>query len=175
MEKICGIYKITNPKGKVYIGQSIHIYERWRHYKMLLCIDQPRLYNSLSKYRPDNHSFEILKRCLQRELNGLECFFINYYNSTDRYFGMNILEGGAKAKGLRHTKESKEKISLAHKGKKKSKEHCLKIGLSKIGNKNCVGRKYSTESLKKMSDTRKGKRPLNGKLVPVILDECEDE
>ena len=28
MEKICGIYKITNPKGKVYIGQSIDIEKR---------------------------------------------------------------------------------------------------------------------------------------------------
>lgn len=30
-EKICGIYKITNKiNGKVYIGQSIDIYDRWK-------------------------------------------------------------------------------------------------------------------------------------------------
>jgi predicted GIY-YIG superfamily endonuclease len=29
-----GIYKITNPIGKVYIGQSTNIFHRWdKHYK----------------------------------------------------------------------------------------------------------------------------------------------
>ena len=29
-----GIYKITNPNGKVYIGQSIDIDKRWNKYKV---------------------------------------------------------------------------------------------------------------------------------------------
>lgn len=24
-----GVYKITNPSGKIYIGQSVDIYNRW--------------------------------------------------------------------------------------------------------------------------------------------------
>ena len=33
-EKICGIYKITNLiNGKVYIGQSQDIYERWAEHQ----------------------------------------------------------------------------------------------------------------------------------------------
>lgn len=45
------IYKITNPiNGKCYIGQTInHPKHRWRKYKNLKCIDQPKLYNALKK------------------------------------------------------------------------------------------------------------------------------
>lgn len=34
-KSIIGIYKITNPKGKSYIGQSINIYRRFKEYKNL--------------------------------------------------------------------------------------------------------------------------------------------
>lgn len=34
-EKICGIYKITSPSGKVYIGQSNNIIKRWITYKSI--------------------------------------------------------------------------------------------------------------------------------------------
>jgi hypothetical protein len=35
-----GIYKIINPKGKTYIGQSINIEKRWNGYKKLHCKGQ---------------------------------------------------------------------------------------------------------------------------------------
>jgi predicted GIY-YIG superfamily endonuclease len=31
--KICGVYKITNPEGKSYIGQSKDVYSRFEHHK----------------------------------------------------------------------------------------------------------------------------------------------
>ena len=47
-----GIYKITNPKEKVYIGQSIDIEKRWkRYYYTLNCKSQTALYRSLKKTR----------------------------------------------------------------------------------------------------------------------------
>ena len=33
MKKITGIYKITSPSNKIYIGQSKNIYSRWNAYK----------------------------------------------------------------------------------------------------------------------------------------------
>jgi len=56
-----GIYKITNPKGKIYIGQSINIKRRFNEYKRLNCSQQPKIYNSLLKYGSDNHKFEIIE------------------------------------------------------------------------------------------------------------------
>ena len=32
---VVGIYKITSPSGKIYIGQSIDIQKRFKHYKQL--------------------------------------------------------------------------------------------------------------------------------------------
>ena len=40
MNKICGIYKITSPSNKIYIGQSININNRIVHYRNYICKDQ---------------------------------------------------------------------------------------------------------------------------------------
>lgn len=55
-----GIYKITSPTGKVYIGQSYDIPKRLSQYKNLHCKDQQRIYNSLMKHGVDAHSFGVL-------------------------------------------------------------------------------------------------------------------
>ena len=55
-----GIYKITNPSGKIYIGQSVNIDNRISSYKNLKCKNQTKLYRSLLKYTFENHIFEIL-------------------------------------------------------------------------------------------------------------------
>ncbi len=58
MKKIVGIYKITNPKGKVYIGQSVNIKKRWGDYKCLHnCKEQKMLYNSFIKYGVNNKGY----------------------------------------------------------------------------------------------------------------------
>ena len=58
--KVIGIYKITSPSNKIYIGQGIDIYIRWNEYKRLKCKRQPKLYASLKKHGVDNHKFEIV-------------------------------------------------------------------------------------------------------------------
>lgn len=70
-----GIYKITNPKGKVYIGQSINLKERERHYKTLNIKNQPKISNSIKKYGWDNHSFEIIEECDLNILSEREVFW----------------------------------------------------------------------------------------------------
>jgi hypothetical protein len=57
---IVGIYKITSPKNKIYIGQSWNIFKRWKAYKIYKGKGQPFLQNSFSKYGVENHKFEIL-------------------------------------------------------------------------------------------------------------------
>jgi group I intron endonuclease len=76
-----GIYKITNPKGKVYIGQSINIKKRFnryiKQYKHIFC--QPKIVNSLKKHGPNNHVFEIIEECSIEQLNGKEIYWKQYY------------------------------------------------------------------------------------------------
>jgi group I intron endonuclease len=83
-----GIYKITNPKGKIYIGQSINIDRRFKEYKKIQCSQSIKLYNSFQKYGVENHIFEILEECNTDQLNEKEEFYIKFFNSHIK--GLNI-------------------------------------------------------------------------------------
>jgi group I intron endonuclease len=77
-----GIYKITNPKGKIYIGQSINIEKRKRIYKFFKSYKNsigPKIYNSLSKYGWENHIHEIIEECSIEILNKRETYWKQYY------------------------------------------------------------------------------------------------
>ena len=94
-----GIYKITNPKGAIYIGQSKNVNERLTRYKKLQCCkSQHLLYRSFLKYGINNHSFEILVigEYTKDELNKLENGFILKFNSfrQNNKLGMNLTSGG---------------------------------------------------------------------------------
>ena len=94
-----GIYKITNPKGRIYIGQSKNIDERITRYKKLQCCKhQLFLYRSFLKYGVDNHSFEIILRgdFTKKELNTFESKFVKEYNSFNGWKdgGLNLTTGG---------------------------------------------------------------------------------
>ena len=104
MKKLSGIYKITNPNGKIYIGQSHDINNRFKMYKRLECKGQKYLYSSLIKYGCDSHIFEILEQCPPKDMNNLEIKYISYYNSTDRNLGMNLTSGGKNCKDSEETK-----------------------------------------------------------------------
>jgi len=83
-----GIYKITNPKGKIYIGQSINIERRFKEYKQLQCTQSKKLYNSLQKYGWKQHIFEIVEECSVNLLNEKEEYWIINFNS--HIVGLNI-------------------------------------------------------------------------------------
>ena len=82
-----GIYKITNPEGKVYIGQSKNIDQRFETYKKLECKSQLLLFNSLAKYGWYNHIFEIVEECNIEILNEKEQYYIKQYNCANE--GLN--------------------------------------------------------------------------------------
>ena len=113
----CGIYKITNPKGKVYIGQSVHIRARWLRYKKLHCKDQRLIYNSLVKYGVNSHNFEILEECSRELCNEREIYYIELYSSQDRACGLNIRAGGDN-----RSKFSKSTSELMTKNARRKKE-----------------------------------------------------
>lgn len=113
---IVGIYKITNPIGKVYIGKSINIGRRYSEYKRLKSKKQYKIYNSLLKYGFENHIFEIIEECSVEELNCRECYWITYYDSLNRDTGLNLdscdCEEGKSEKSVSDYTKSKISSSL---------------------------------------------------------------
>lgn len=107
-----GIYKITSPSGKIYIGQSWDIKKRLRGYK-----NTPRfchnkfLKRSLLKYGSKAHSFEIMYvfplDITQEVLDKYEYFYWEQYYSTG-FKMFNSREPGSNGK---HLNESKIKMS----------------------------------------------------------------
>ena len=117
--KICGIYKITSPTDKVYIGQSIDIYNRWNKHKKSIRYENKKrntaIYNSLKKHGVDAHKFEVIQSCPEQQLNELEKQWVDFYNSFNSELGLNSRDGGG-SRG-KFNEATKLKLSLSHKGK----------------------------------------------------------
>lgn len=96
MENNIGIYKISFLNSdRYYIGQSINIKNRIKYHKSNLKSDKhynKKLQRTYNKYGVNSMSFEILENCTQQELNKLELFYINKYNSYHN--GLNCSIGG---------------------------------------------------------------------------------
>lgn len=163
-----GIYKITSPLGRVYIGQSIDIELRFISYKKLKCKSQLRLHGSFLKYGVDSHVFEVIEECSFESLNERERYWQDVYDVLGKK-GLNchlvstkespkVLSKEMKLKisnsltGFRHTDESKAKISKGLIGRVVSKETREKISNS---NKN---KPFSDERRKKISESLKGRK-----------------
>lgn len=109
-----GIYKITSPTNKIYIGQSTNIENRWNdYYKMIRCKRQTRLYNSLKKYKPHNHIFEIIEECTEDKLLEKETYWKEYYN----VLGVPSLCCRMDGKGGKLSQSTKDKMSKNKLGK----------------------------------------------------------
>ena len=79
-----GVYRITNPKGFVYVGSSKDIVTRWKWYKKLRCTSQGKLCNSLKKYGVENHIFEVIEECDIKILLERELYYGSIYKCLQR-------------------------------------------------------------------------------------------
>jgi group I intron endonuclease len=144
-----GIYKITNPIGKIYIGQSIDIKKRFNAYKKLRCKNQPKIYNSFVKYGVENHIFEILEELDVQSLNKRERFWQKEFDVLNN--GLNCKLTNENDFNGSFCKETKEKMSNSAKVKVFTKEHRLNMSINRIGNKNGMfGKKQSEETKAKI-------------------------
>jgi group I intron endonuclease len=122
------IYLVKNSKNKVvYIGQQIGTksIESYKGSGLLL----NRAYK---KYGETYFKREIIEYCDIDELNDKEKSYIKQYNTKFPH-GYNLTDGGDGNKGLKFTKEQKQKVSQSKQGQKYPKEHGEKISKSKLG------------------------------------------
>jgi len=165
-----GIYKITSPSGKVYVGQSWNIQARKRNYKNLNCKQQRYIYGSLLKYGFDAHNFEIIQELpadiSQEILNRYESIYWSQYKNCG-FEMLNLTEPGPNSK---LSNDTKGYMSYLRKGVPKSEHWKTKVRKPKpdgfgetIRNKR-LGTKLSEEIKLKIPNSHKGKiSPLKGK------------
>jgi len=90
----CGIYKIINKiNGKLYVGSSKHIHQRWDEHEEMLVNNRHhsiKLQRAWNKYGKDNFKFDIIQECKESELLDVEQRWIdeldsfkNGYNCTN--------------------------------------------------------------------------------------------
>lgn len=171
-----GIYKITSPSGKVYIGQSIDIERRFKYYKKLKFNSQPKIYKSFLKHGIENHIFEVIEECNIDLLNQRERYWQDFYNCVDN--GLNCLLTKTNDLSGKLSQETKNKI-----GRKKDNHWCwgkkridssqnmiyknpmfLKENRIKVSEK-LKGRKLSLETKNKMSLSRTGSKNIKYKAI----------
>jgi|LakMenEpi03Aug12_release.lakeMendotaPanAssembly.Ray.scaffolds.fasta_scaffold410592_2 group I intron endonuclease len=145
-----GIYKITSPSNKVYIGQSVNIENRKKNYTNFKTNKNnigPKMYNSLQKHGWEQHIFEIIEECCLDQLNEREIYWGEHYCSLEE--GLNCKLGDGRGHCC---EETKQKISLAKTG--------MEYKMTEEGRKNksklLTGLKRSEETKKKISQAKQG-------------------
>jgi group I intron endonuclease len=146
-----GIYKITSPSKKVYIGSSNNIPKRLNYYKSGNCKGQIKLYNSILKYGWINHKVEVLEVCNLDELYQRELYYGTLYNVLS-VNGLNLIlpknnevKTGISDETRRRMSESRMGVKNSFYGKKHSEETRKKIAIAQ------TGRKHTDEHRKKVS------------------------
>ena len=146
METICGIYAIKNTvNNKLYIGQAVDVYKRWNEHLRALRGEyhcNNHLQRSWNKYNENNFEFNIIEECSETELNDREIYWIAEYDSYNN--GYNQTKGGEGMRGLKHSDETKQQLSVY------AKERFVEIE-----NHPMYKRQHSNESRAKMSVAQK--------------------
>lgn len=106
--KKSGIYKITSPSGRVYIGQTDNFKRRIKEYERLECKSQTRLFYSLSKYGFKNHQFDIIEYCSEEDLNCSERFWQDEFEVIGKN-GLNCILQECGEKRRIYSDESRKK------------------------------------------------------------------
>jgi len=119
--RLPGVYKLTNKiNGKIYIGKSISLRRRLMEHQYERRDAYP-IERAIKKYGMDNFEIEVLHQEINIDnlcLLAIESAYIEFFNSTDKNLGYNVLQfGGGDRTGIPHSQETKNKISIANKGK----------------------------------------------------------
>lgn len=147
-----GIYKITSPSGKAYIGQSWNIKQRFNQYGAQHIKRQPKLFASFQKYGKDNHTFGLLHELpidvSQEVLDKYEQLYMDAFSECGIEL-MNVRGAGSRG---RHSDASKEKMSKLAKGKIISQEQRENI------RRKLTGTKLSEDLKARLSKIQTGKK-----------------
>ena len=153
-----GIYKITSPKNKIYIGQSRNVRKRINMHNHIAKFikHNSKLYASMVKYGKENHIFE-----LAHELP--EDISIDTINQYEKLYYDLYKDCGCEMLNLQDpgnfhimTEETKQKIRDKNIGRVHSEETKMKLKQYTGSANNRFGVKHSETTLEKMRAIKMG-------------------
>lgn len=114
------IYKITSPKGKIYIGRTNNIKRRMRVYKSTKKIkDQKLIEASILKYGFENHVFEVIEEGQGTPdfISNREIYYMDLYNSLrkNNQDGLNLVRGSKGGDYCKKYKVSQKQLQASKK------------------------------------------------------------
>ena len=158
MEPECacsGIYRIRNiASGKLYIGSSVNVKKRLEAHRRALIRGyhvNVKLQRAWNKHGAEAFEFSLIEivpdvmRLIEREQHWLDA-------TSAAWVGYNITPTAGSLLGMKHSEETRQKMSSAAKGKKKSPEAVEKTRAA------LKGRKMTDEQKQKMRDAKLGKK-----------------
>lgn len=154
-QRICGLYEIVNTlNGTRYIGSSSHIFRRLIGHRGDLRTNEhhnAHLQHAWLKYGEGSFIFRIICRTTEEDKIPTEQRHLDLaFGGGEKLYNISK-NADAPRTGVKHTQETKDKISRINLGRKQSEETLKKMSLSQRG------RKHSEETKKKMSLSAIGK------------------
>jgi group I intron endonuclease len=146
-----GVYRITSPSKRVYIGSSIDIERRFNDYRNMQVKYQVKLRNSFLKYGVDAHKFKVLIECDKDELYKWERLYGEHYDSLGRNGLNGVLPKYNDIKGV-VSEETRKRMSQALKGIVRSQDYKNKMRMS------LLGREIKPETKVKLSIAAKNRK-----------------
>ena len=119
-----------------------------------------KLNNAWQKYGEDNFEYSVICYCIPAELNSLEMYYINMYNSCKN--GYNCTLGGDGITGFKHTDETREIIRQTSTGRKHTEETRALMSMVQTGryvseaHKQALRDAWTPERKKKFIESRSG-------------------
>jgi group I intron endonuclease len=143
MNNNIGIYKLTAPNEKVYIGASTDLERRKQQF--LACRGyRATMFEAMKEFHPSTWVYEKLCTCPKSALDVCERFYIDMFKSDSPEYGYNSQSGGRI--GFSHSEETKKKMSESTSGQ----NHPM---FGRTGDKNpWFGKKHSDKAKVKMSE-----------------------
>lgn len=149
---IYGIRHISS--GKIYVGSAVKVKSRWKVHLNSLKKGKHHskyLQNAWEKHGRESFEFLILEIVSNKNLLLMqENIWITKLLSADPNYGFNMCLTAGSQLGMKHSEETRKKMSESRKGKVKTESH------QKAINESLTGRKLSDEHRQNLSEAKKG-------------------
>lgn len=164
------LYIITFPNNKKYVGITTNFSARKNKHKNRAKkskYNHLKIYRAINKYGFDNLQWSVDNNySTWDELNKSEINIISKLKTNLIEFGYNSTAGGEGHLGFSPSKETRDKISKANKGKIISDSQKQFLSLTRMGKNNPMyGRPTSKKQKEAASKASKGEKNINSKLT----------